>query len=162
MFRKFIGRFIGCLGILFFAFISYIGVAKLLRDVNTYSSYENIVTQKGVLQDNRDFDVFALNLMGFNGTLEVYRTFRNYDNLNSEINIGDKIKVYYESKESKNVTPSFYVVQIEKNDQVIVSNIKKVGIVLIIGGLLGVLYLVYFIYRYEKYDESDDLLPPIF
>ncbi|MEJ5144428.1 hypothetical protein [Sphingobacterium sp. MYb388] len=162
MFRKFIGRLIGCLGILFFAFISYIGVAKLLRDVNTYSSYENIVTEKRVLQDYRDFDVFALNLMGFNGTLEVYQTFRNYDNLNSEIKIGDKIKVYYESKESKNVTPSFYVLQIEKNDQVIVSNIKKEGICLIIMGFLAVSYMVFIIYRYEKYGESDDLLPLIF
>ena len=114
MFKKYINIFFSCLGILFFAFISFMGFVKLLSDVNTYSSYENTVTQKGVLKDYRDSDVFALNLKGFNGTLEVYRTFRNYDNLDIEIKIGDKLKVYYKSKKSKNVIPSFDVVQIKK------------------------------------------------
>ena len=90
--------------------------------------------------------------------------FKNYDKLLNDINIGDKLKVYYKPNNYKNENINIDVIQIENGKNVILNKGEyqtKYRILMIIG-ILASLYMILMIFSLLKYGKVENGIPTIF
>ena len=109
-------------------------------------------THSGQITSRKIGKFFAFNISGFPSSFSVYKPSRNYAELESALNIGDNITVYFVNSQTANIQ----VYQIEKNGQIVVDKEllagqnRTGGIVGLIGGL-GMLGGVFWTLRKQKY-----------
>ncbi|MGC4128889.1 MAG: hypothetical protein QM564_04860 [Bergeyella sp.] len=104
MFKKFLGVILSILAFGLFLLFAIISYDNQKVNLDNYSSYENIVIKKGIEENEHNQKVFYVILKGLNQKNDVYRTFKNYRNLENEINIGEKIKIYYKQNLNKRIS----------------------------------------------------------
>jgi hypothetical protein len=114
-----------------------------LHDAQKYSG--QITSRKGG-------KYFSFNLSGSPVSFNVYKPSRNYAELESVLNTGDSITVYFVNSRTANIQ----VYQIEKNGQIVVDKEllagqnRTGGLIALIGGL-GMLVAVFWTLRKRKY-----------
>jgi hypothetical protein len=142
--------------ILYF-FLAYIGYTKQNIDLTTKAQHENYVTSKGIGirygSKGRTSNVFYMTLKDLEEKIGVYRMSKDYSDLLSKINVGDKLRVYY--KPSKNTTENINIdlIQVEKDGKVLISKTEyeqKESFLIYIGLIAG-FGTLFFSYRYYKY-----------
>lgn len=137
--------------------LAYIGYGKQNIDLKTKSMYENIVTDKGIGirydRKGKESSVFYLSLKGFNEKLGIYRMSKKYDDLLAKINIGEKVKVYYQPGNNKRENINIDLIQVEKNGIIVISKTEyeKKGSILIYIGLIAGIGTLILACRYYKY-----------
>ena len=168
MFEKIIGLFFLILGLGLFLMLTYIGYDNQKVNLNDYRTYENIVTEKGtgLRYDNRkkNSKVFYVKIKDLDKKVGVYRMFKNYDKLLNDINIGDKLKVYYKPNNYKKENINIDVIQIEKGKNVILNKdeYQTKYRILMIMGILASLYMILMIFSLLKYGKVENGIPTIF
>ncbi|ARN77106.1 hypothetical protein BST97_03350 [Nonlabens spongiae] len=151
------------LGLLIFLFVAYIGFSNLNKDLSQYSYYENLIVTKEVKTSDNDSEIFSLRLKEVNNEFSYYRISEDYNDLQNSIDIGDRIKIFYDSNaDEKN--PNSEIIQIEKNGKILLaaSEHKTKYIILFIIGILSVTYMLYLGYRYLRKKSIENTIPPIF
>ena len=169
MSEKIIGLFFLILGLGLFLLLSFIGYDNQKINLEDFTKYENIVTEKGVglrYEDrrNRNSKVFYVKLNGLEKKFGVYRMFKNYDKLLQDIEIGDQLKIYYIFNENKNEIVNIDVIQIEKGNDIILnkSEYQTRYRILMIIGILASLYMILMIFSLLKYGKVENGIPTIF
>ncbi len=96
--------------------------------------------------------VFFVKLAYLNKKLGVYRMSRNYNDLLSEISIGDSITAYYFESQNKRENVNISLVQIEKNGKAILekSEYQNKESSLMYIGILGIIANIIIYYRFYK------------
>ncbi len=150
-------------GLLIFLFVTYIGFSKLNKDLSEYCFYENLIITKEVKSSDNDSEIFSLRLQDFNGDFIYYRASGDYYDLQNTIDIGDRLKIYYESNTGQKKADS-EIIQIERNGKILVaaSEHKTKYIILFLVGILSVVYIIYLGYRYLRKKSIENTIPPIF
>jgi hypothetical protein len=142
--------------ILYF-FLAYIGYGKQNIDLTQKTTYENIVTNKGIGirygSKGRQSKVFYITLKDLDEKLGVYRMSKNYDDLLNKFEIGEKVKVYYRPSTNKNENINIDLIQVEKDGEILISKTEyeKKESALIYIGLIAGFGTLFLAYRYYKY-----------
>lgn len=136
--------------------VSYIGYEKQNIDLSKQNQYEEIIIDKGIGihygSKNQKSNVFFITLKNLNENLGIYRISNDYKDLLQKVNIGDKVKVYYEELSSTSENININLIQVEKDGKIIISKNeyeKREGSLFYIG-LIGGLVFLYITYRYLK------------
>ncbi len=145
----------GTTSIIYF-FLAYIGFSKQNIDLSKYQQYENIIIDKGIdihySSKGHESDVFYISLKGLDEDLGIYRMSKNYTDLLEQLNIGDKVTVYYRpSKNKENI--NIDLIQVEKNNKIIIdkNEYEKKESSLIYIGIVAGLGTLLMAYRYYKF-----------
>ena len=110
---------------------------------------------------HRSTKVFFIKIKGKDKKFGVYHTFRNYENLLNNINIGDSVKVYYYDNNNLTENVNIDIVVIEKNKKIILhkSEYEQKQIGLIALGFLGFIFNLVIFYRsWKKYKTTTSQL----
>ncbi|MGV0968125.1 hypothetical protein [Empedobacter sp.] len=119
MFTKIINVFAILFGITLFTLLTYIFYNQASKDLSKYSQVEGIITNKGIINSNKNSKIFFLKLSNYPQNLAVYKMTKNYSELDNNISHGDKVKVYFSpSNSNKN---NLDIVQIEKENKILLS-----------------------------------------
>jgi hypothetical protein len=125
------------------AALAFKGYHNSSVDLDKVDVYEGIVTDRGIALKRgkkMSVNVFYFRMKGLDDLLASYNMDQNYSKLMSHINTGDFLKIYF--KESKYSDFNLNVIQIEKNNEVILDKneyeTKETALIYIgtIGGLL--------------------------
>ncbi|WP_442590745.1 hypothetical protein ACSBL2_05905 [Pedobacter sp. AW31-3R] len=84
-------------------------------------SYEGVIIDKGITftKSKMPAKVFFFRIDGLNQILATYNPSKSYNKLDSALNLGDNVKVYY--KHALSTDPNIETFQIEKNGVVILN-----------------------------------------
>ena len=111
-------------------------------DLDDLNKFEGIITDKGITQNTsstskgpRTSDVFFLRLDGLDQMLATYNKEQSYYELDSRLNVGDKVKVYFKSSPYSDA-PNLSTYQIEKDGQVVLGQDEFKGKEMI-GGIIA-------------------------
>ena len=145
----------GFFSLLFF-FLAYIGYKKSNIDLSKQNKLESIILNKGIDIHHgsigKKSNVFFISLKNLDENLGIYRMSKNYNDLLQKINIGDKVKVYYQSNSNKSENINIDLIQLEKNGKIIIDKREyeeKESFLFYIGLIAGFLIL-YLSYRNYK------------
>ena len=115
-------------------------------DLDDLDKYEGTIADKGIIQNTSSTskgpitsDVFFLRLSGLDQTLATYNKEQSYYDLDSKLNVGDRVTVYFKSSPNNN-KPNLSTYQIEKDGQVILGQDEFKGKEMI-GGAIATLGL---------------------
>jgi hypothetical protein len=115
-------------------------------DLTKADAYEGIISARGTKEipsDNGDTEVFYFSLKGFPQQLCTYHVSRDYSTLLKEMNVGDRVKVYYKKSSSSGINMDVY--QIEKGSKVLLDKEQYEGqgkAVIYIGVIGGITILL--------------------
>lgn len=145
----------GLFSILFF-FLAYIGYEKRNIDLSKQDKFESIIIDKGINihygSKGQKSDIFFISLKNLDKDLGVYRMSKNYNDLLQKVNIGDKVKVYYQANSNKDENININLIQLEKDGKIIINKSEyeqKEGSLLYIGLIAG-FFILYLSYRNYK------------
>ncbi len=143
---------------LVFSVCIFIGSEGQNLDLKEADKITSIVEDRGIDSGRgikgETAEIFYIKLNDLNQRLTVFRTFRNYEALVQQINIGDTVTVYYYSylypKKNIDVT----LLQLERNKVILIpkseyENKESFLSYLSIGGLIGT--VLFFLYNQKKY-----------
>jgi hypothetical protein len=125
-------------------------------DIDELDKFEGMVTDTGTMRDKSgqlNLTVFYVRLDGLDQILASYNQGQSYYDLQSQIKVGDKIKVYYQHS-FNSTRPNLATYQIEKEGQVVlrqadVKSREMTGAIICIVGLGLLLTIGY--YQDKKY-----------
>ena len=166
--EKILSLLFSILGLVLFVILTMIFYENQRVNLMEYSKYENIVIDKGTAlryyNKKKNEKVFYVKLNGLDKKVGVYRMFKNYDDLLKNVNIGDKIKVFYKSNSEINENINIAVIQIEKNNEIILnkSEYQTKYRILMFFSILACLYIILAIISVIKYGKFENIIPPIF
>ena len=152
------------LGFLLFSLVAFIGYDNAFAKLSDYKIIQNQVVEKGFSKTKKDSKIFYFKVFQSKENFAVYRITKNYEELNNEINIGDKIKVYFQPSNPNSKDYNLDVIQIEKQNKVILKksdNTIKYTIIMITG-ILAALFMIYAAFHIIKYGDFENPIPPIF
>jgi hypothetical protein len=117
-------------------------------DIDDLDKFEGVIVEKGLTKNMSTIsgkgtitsDVFFLKLEGLDQILASYNKEQSYHDLDSKLNVGDKVKIYFKYS-PYNDRPNVSTYQIEKAGQVILGQDEFKGKELI-GGIIATLGLV--------------------
>lgn len=108
-------------------------------DLDDLDKYEGTIADKGITQNTSSTskgpitsDVFFLRLSGLDQTLATYNKEQSYYDLDSKLNVGDRVTVYFKSS-PYNDKPNLSTYQIEKDGEIILGQDSYKGKELIAG-----------------------------
>ena len=112
-------------GTMFFSSLLLFGAISMTMnscsDIDKLDRYEGIVTETGTMENKSgkiNSTVFYVRLDGLDQILASYNQGQSYYDLQSQIKVGDEVKVYYQHSFNSN-RPNLTTYQIEKDGQVI-------------------------------------------
>lgn len=162
MIKKILGSFFLILVLGLFLLLTFIFYDKQRLSLEDLNVYENVVMQRGTTSSEKDQKVFYFKLYGLEEKMGVYRKFKNYDNLLNNINVGDRLKIYYIPTFDKRENINIDVVQIDKNEENILSKSEyqiKYRLMMIV---FACICIIYYIFCLIKYGEVENIIPSIF
>jgi hypothetical protein len=142
---------------LFFSAIVIVSIVSMVfnakRDLSTLDSFEGKIIAKG-LADNPAPNigvakVFFIKVEGLDQTLATYNPGQHYTTLDSALNVGDQVKVYYKRIAFPEV-PNLNTHQIEKNGNVVFDEGEIENIELKAGILCGIVVALTFSIGYLR------------
>lgn len=157
--KKAINSIIIALTSIIYFSLAYVGYEKQNIDLNKYSQYEGVIIDKGIGilkgSKGRTSNVFYVTLNGLDERLGIYRMSKKYNDLLSNLTVGEKIKVYYKPQSNKN-NINIDLIQIEKGGKIIVGKdeYERKESALIYLGLIGGIFTLIFAYITWKYPKQ--------
>ena len=142
---------------LLYFFLSYVGYEKQNIDLTQKANYENVITNKGIgiryLGKGTKSEVFFITLKDLDEKLGIYRMSENYDDLLNKVNMGDKVKVYYEPSSNKRENINIDLIQVEKEGEILINKTEyeKKESALIYIGLIAGIGTLFFSFRFYNY-----------
>lgn len=154
--KRLINSIISGLFSLLFFFLAYIGYEKQNINLSKQDQFESIIIDKGVDfhhgSKGQKSKVFFISLKNLDENLGIYRMSKNYNDLLQKVNIGDKVKVYYQSNSNESENINIDLIQLERDRKIIIDKSEyedKEGILFYIGLIAG-FFLLYLSYRSYK------------
>ena len=139
-------------------FVAYLTFQNGWTDLNKVDKFEGIINEIGVKAYHTSTSVryrttltkqaFYFKLVGLSQTLAVYNPQQNYSSLYNSLNVGDTVKVFYNSSNLVDKL-NLETFQIEKNNQVLLNSLDFQGrerivfYMTLIGGLV-LLFLTFY------------------
>jgi len=163
MLTKILNLFAVLFGITLFSTLTFIFYKNASKNISDYQHIESNVINKGIAKSENDKDIFYLQFANDKKKFSIYSITQNYKELQDEINIDDKIKIYYEESNSQK-SNFLEIIQLEKENQIIINHTKHKLIYygFTILCLLANIYIIFMFYHYLKYGNFDNPIPPIF
>jgi hypothetical protein len=120
-------------------------------NLDDLDKYEGIVTETGTMENKSsrmNSTVFFIRLDGLNQILASYNPGQSYFDLQSQIKIGDRVKVYYQHS-FDTTRPNLSTYQIEKDGQIVLGQAdfkrkEMTGAIICVLGLILFLTIGYF------------------
>lgn len=139
-------------------FVAYLTFQNGWTNLNKVDKFEGIINEKGIktYQTSKSGrypttltkQAFYFKLAGLSQTLAVYNQQQNYSSLYNSLNVGDTVKVFYNSSNLVDKL-NLETFQIEKNNHVLLNNLDFQGreriafYMTLIGGLV-LLFLTFY------------------
>lgn len=121
-------------------FGSFLAFKNASHSIGNLDTFEGVLIDKGVVS-KKSKDVFYIKLQGLNEILATYNPKQSYSDIDSRLNIGDTIKVYFKASGSPN-SPNLETFQVERKGEVILDKSdfqfreKVGGYIALFGGFL--------------------------
>jgi len=164
--REIIGAVFGGLVILGLTTLLFAAAIKgywdSTADLNKVNKFEGTIVDRDIVlkKDKVNLKVFYFKLEGLNDRLASYNIKQDYQKLIDNLNVGDKITVYFKKSESQKL--NLEVIQIEKRGQIILDKADfetKKSSLIYIGTIGGTLMLGLFVGLILKIRKVLTLLP---
>ena len=168
MTEKILSLLLSILGLALFVVLTMLFYEEQKVNLSQYNKYESTVSDKGTAlryyNKKKNQKVFYIKLNGLDKKVGVYRIFKNYNDLLKNVNVGDKLKVFCKSNSEINENINIGVVQIEKNDKIILnkSEYQTKYRILMFFSIFACLYIILAIISVIKYGKFENIIPPIF
>ena len=164
MLNKIFSLFLIFIGFSLFTLLAFIGYDNAAEKLSDYKQIENKVIKTDIVKSDKNSKIFNLKILGSEENFGIYKMTKDYSNLEKNIKVGDIIKIYFKPSNSKSKNYNFDVVQIEKENKILLNqnDYRIKNYILMSVGILAALFMIYVAFSIIKYGKFENPIPTIF